>query len=205
MARKFRPRLGGVGPRLTARCEASTMAQACPFPTLCSFRSGQSHSFRALSICRGSWLGNFDPGSAELAHGSRLGVRPRPWLKPARFLPFAHSAPGNHILLGPLAYATAHGSENFTPARRSWPTAHGSCLTARCEAPTMAQGCLFPSLCSSRSGQSHSFWSLSISHVSWLGGPNAGSGRGSGHDISLFSKVAIYLAKYRTLTPFFAT
>jgi hypothetical protein len=48
------------------------MAQACTFPTLCSFRSGQSHSFRALSICRCSWLENFDPGSAELAHGSRL-------------------------------------------------------------------------------------------------------------------------------------
>ena len=48
------------------------MAQGFPFPTLCSLRSGQSRSFRPLSICRGSWLGNFDPGSAELAHGSRL-------------------------------------------------------------------------------------------------------------------------------------
>ena len=48
------------------------MAQACPFPTLCSFRSGQSHSLRALGICHGSWLGKFYPGSAELAHGSRL-------------------------------------------------------------------------------------------------------------------------------------
>ena len=52
------------------------MAQGFPFPTLCSLRSGQSRSFRPLSICRGSWLGNFDPGSAELAHGSRLGVSP---------------------------------------------------------------------------------------------------------------------------------
>ena len=77
MARKFRPRLGGVGPRLTAR---------------------------AL----------------------RLGARPRPWLKASRFLPFAHSAPGNRVLLGPLAYAAANGSEISTPARRSWPTAHGS-------------------------------------------------------------------------------
>ena len=79
MARKILPRLGGVGPRLTA-------------------------------------------------HALRLGARPRPWLKAAFFLPFAHPAPGNHILFGPLAYPTSHGSGVLTPARGEAPAMTSLCF-----------------------------------------------------------------------------
>src|SRR5688572_3962629 len=90
---KFRPRLGGVGPRLTAR---ALRLGARPRPwlkaTLLPFRSGQSHSFCALSIWHGSLLGQFRPrlpavGPPVLARALRLGARPRPWLK-ATLLPF---------------------------------------------------------------------------------------------------------------------
>src|SRR5688572_26133666 len=59
--------------------------------------------------------------------------------------------------------------EISTPARRSWPTAHGSCPAARCEAPAVAQGYPFPTLFPFRFGQSHSFRALSIWHGSLLG------------------------------------
>src|SRR5688572_13851150 len=114
-----------------ARCEAPAVDQGCPFPTLFPFRSGQSRSFRALSIWHGSLLGKFRPrlggvGPRLTARALRLGARPRPWLKTARFLPFPPTAPGNHVLLGPLAYGTGHCSGNFDPG--SAELAHGSRL-----------------------------------------------------------------------------
>src|SRR5688572_13851149 len=128
-ARRSWPTAHGSCP--AARCEAPAVAQDCPFPTLSPYRSGQSRSFRALSIWHGSLLGKFRPrhiGSASRRKtlALRLGARPRPWIKAARFLPFSHSAPGNHVLLGPLAYGTGHCSGNFDPG--SAELAHGSRL-----------------------------------------------------------------------------
>src|SRR5688572_2731443 len=128
---KFRPRLGGVGPRLTAR---ALRLGARPRPWLKASRflpfshsaPGNHVLVGPLAYGTGHRSGNFDPGSAELAHGSRLVARPRPWLKATRFLPFSHSAPGNHILVGPLAYGTGHCSGNFDPG--SAELAHGSRL-----------------------------------------------------------------------------
>src|SRR5688572_21965575 len=117
-ARRSWPTAHGSCP--AARCEAPAVAQGYPFPTLFPFRFGQSHSFRALSIWHGSLLGKFRPRLGEVgprltARALRLGARPRPWLKAARFLPFSASAPGNHIHLGPLAYGTGPFSGNFDP------------------------------------------------------------------------------------------
>src|SRR5688572_31715095 len=83
-ARRSWPTAHGSCP--AARCEAPAVAQGCPFPTLFRFRSGQSHSFRALGIWHGSLLGKFRPrldgvGPRLTARALRLGARPRPWLK----------------------------------------------------------------------------------------------------------------------------
>ena len=116
-----------------ARCEAPAVAQGYPFPTLFPFRSGQSHSFRALSIWHGSLLGKFRPrlggvGPRLTARALRLGARPRPWLKAGFFLPFAHLVPADHILFGPLIYPTSHGSGVLTPARGEAPATTSLCF-----------------------------------------------------------------------------
>src|SRR5688572_31196109 len=131
---KFRPRLGGVGPRLTAR---ALRLGARPRPwlkaTLLPFRSGQSHSFRALSIWHGSLLGKFRPrlggvGPRLTARALRLGARPRPWLMAGFFLPFAHLVPADHILFGPLIHPPSHGSGVLTPARGEAPATTSLCF-----------------------------------------------------------------------------
>src|SRR5688572_19401243 len=128
-ARRSWPTAHGSCP--SARSAPFPAAQGCPFPTLFPFRSGQSRSFRALSIWHGSLLGKFRPrlggvGPRLTARALRLGASSRPWLKATRFLPFSHSAPGNHVLLGPLGYGTGHCSGNFDPG--SAELAHGSRL-----------------------------------------------------------------------------
>src|SRR5688572_19401242 len=128
-ARRSWPTAHGSCP--AARCELPALAQGYPFPTLFPFRSGQSRSFRALRIWHGSLLGKFRPrlggvGPRLTARALRLAARPRPWLKATRFLPFSHSAPGNHVLLRPLAYGAGHRPGNFNLG--SAELAHGSLL-----------------------------------------------------------------------------
>src|SRR5688572_13786681 len=128
-ARRSWPTAHGSCP--AARCEAPAVAQRCLFPFPTRRSSDLSRSFRALSIWHGSLLGKFRPrlggvGPRLTARALRLGARPRPWLKAARFLPFSHSAPGNHVLLGPLAYGSGHCLGNFDPG--SAELAHGSRL-----------------------------------------------------------------------------
>src|SRR5688572_13786682 len=128
-ARRSWPTAHGSCP--AARCETPAVPPQCPLPTLFPFRSGQSRSFRALSIWHGSLLGKFRPrlggvGPRLTARALRLGARPRPWLNAACFLSLHDALPIYHVLLGPLAYGTGHCSGNFDPG--SAELAHGSRL-----------------------------------------------------------------------------